>query len=148
MQHRARVVIAAIVTVAAIPLIGHFVGTAFIPEDDRGDFELNIKTPQGYTLARTDAVVRDIERQVGALLPQKILHQPNLAKQMVADSARVSTSGFVNVHQRARRIVRDDAGMTADNERAPRRQMLSADHLRTEVALGSRAHPPEPAFGG
>jgi len=67
MQHRRLVVLAAVLTVLAIPLIGHFVGTSFIPEDDRGDFEINIKTPQGYTLSRTDAVVRDIERQVRTL---------------------------------------------------------------------------------
>ena len=67
MRHRWLVVAAAIVTVAAIPLIGRIVGTAFIPEDDRGDFEVNIKTPPGYTLGRTDAVVREIERQVQVL---------------------------------------------------------------------------------
>ncbi len=67
MRHRLVVVLAAILTIAAIPLMGRFVGTSFIPEDDRGDFEVNIKTPPGYTLARTDAVVRDIERRVREL---------------------------------------------------------------------------------
>ena len=67
MQHRWLVVIAAVVTIASIPLMARFVGTAFIPEDDRGDFEINIKTPQGYTLERTDAVVREIETAVQAL---------------------------------------------------------------------------------
>jgi HAE1 family hydrophobic/amphiphilic exporter-1 len=67
MRHRWLVVLAALLTIAAIPLIGYFVGTAFIPADDRGDFEVNIKTPQGYTLARTDAVVREIEEQIRAL---------------------------------------------------------------------------------
>jgi len=67
MRHRWLVVVAAVLTVVAIPLIGRIVGTSFIPEDDRGDFEVNIKTPPGYTLSRTDAVVRDIERQVQVL---------------------------------------------------------------------------------
>ena len=67
MRHRFMVVVAAMLTIAAIPLIAHVVGTSFIPEDDRGDFEVNIKTPPGYTLGRTDAVVRDIERQVETL---------------------------------------------------------------------------------
>jgi HAE1 family hydrophobic/amphiphilic exporter-1 len=67
MRHRWLVVVAAMLTIAAIPLIGRIVGTSFIPEDDRGDFEVNIKTPPGYTLTRTDAVVRDIERQVQVL---------------------------------------------------------------------------------
>ncbi len=67
MRHRALVVGLAVLTIAAIPLMGRFVGTAFIPEDDRGDFEINIKTPQGYTLEHTDAIVREIEREVRAL---------------------------------------------------------------------------------
>ena len=67
MRHRGVIVVAAILTIVAIPLVGRIVGTSFIPEDDRGDFEVNIKTPPGYTLARTDAVVREIERQVQAL---------------------------------------------------------------------------------
>ncbi len=67
MRHRWLVVFAALLTVASIPFIGRLVGTAFIPDEDRGDFEVNIKTPQGYTLTRTDAVVRDIERQILAL---------------------------------------------------------------------------------
>jgi HAE1 family hydrophobic/amphiphilic exporter-1 len=67
MRHRGWVVLAALLTIASIPLIGRFVGTAFIPADDRGDYEVNIKTPQGYTLARTDAVVREIEQQILAL---------------------------------------------------------------------------------
>ena len=67
MRHRGLIVVAAVATVASIPLVGHFVGTAFLPADDRGDFEVNIKTPAGYTLAHTDAVVADIERQIRAL---------------------------------------------------------------------------------
>ena len=67
MRHRVVIVLAAALTIASIPLIAHFVGTAFIPEDDHGDFEVNFKTPQGYTLARTDAVAHDIEREMHAL---------------------------------------------------------------------------------
>jgi HAE1 family hydrophobic/amphiphilic exporter-1 len=67
MRHRWVVVLAAILTIASIPLIARLVGTAFIPEDDRGDFEVNIKTPQGYALARTDAVMRTIEAEVQPL---------------------------------------------------------------------------------
>ena len=67
MRHRWVVVLAALLTVASIPLMARLVGIAFVPEDDRGDFEVNIKTPQGYTLARTDAVVRTIEAEVQQL---------------------------------------------------------------------------------
>jgi HAE1 family hydrophobic/amphiphilic exporter-1 len=64
MRHRWAVVLGALLTIASVPLIGHFVGTAFVPADDLGNYEVNIKTPQGYTLARTDAAVGEIERQI------------------------------------------------------------------------------------
>ncbi|MFI5396388.1 MAG: efflux RND transporter permease subunit [Candidatus Binatia bacterium] len=67
MRHRWLVVLVALLTMASIPLIARFVGMAFIPADDIGGFEVNIKAPQGYTLARTDAVVREIERQIQPL---------------------------------------------------------------------------------
>ena len=58
MRHRWLIVAAAAaLTIASIPLLGRFVGTSFMPEDERGDFEVNIKTPPGWSLARTDAVV-------------------------------------------------------------------------------------------
>jgi len=64
MQHRWVVVLAALLTIASIPLVARFVGTAFMPVDDEGGFEVNIKTPQGSTLARTDAIVREIEGEI------------------------------------------------------------------------------------
>jgi hydrophobic/amphiphilic exporter-1 (mainly G- bacteria), HAE1 family len=67
MRHRWVIVLAAALTIASTPVIGRFVGFAFLPQDEQGDFEINIKTPQGYSLARSDAVARDIEQQIQAL---------------------------------------------------------------------------------
>lgn len=67
MKHRWVIVLVALATMASIPLIARFVGTAFMPADDEGGFEVNIKTPQGYTLARTDAIVHEIEQQIQSL---------------------------------------------------------------------------------
>ena len=64
MGHRWAVVLAALLTIASIPLIATFVGTAFMPADDEGGFEVNIKTPQGYTLSRTDTIVREVEQAI------------------------------------------------------------------------------------
>ena len=64
MRHRWVVVALALTTVASIPVLGGFVGTSFVPEDERGDFEVNIKTPPGWSLARTDAFTREIEAEM------------------------------------------------------------------------------------
>jgi HAE1 family hydrophobic/amphiphilic exporter-1 len=64
MRHRWVVVALALTTVASIPVLGRFVGTSFVPEDERGDFEVNIKTPPGWSLARTDAFTREIEAEI------------------------------------------------------------------------------------
>jgi len=67
MRHRWVVVLAAALTIASIPVIGRHVGFAFMPQDEQGDFEVNIKTPQGYSLARSDALAQRIEAQVKTL---------------------------------------------------------------------------------
>ncbi|HVN87337.1 MAG TPA: efflux RND transporter permease subunit [Candidatus Binatia bacterium] len=67
MRHRALVVLAALLTIASIPVIGRHVGSAFFPQDEMGDFEVNVKTPQGYSLERTDALARALERDLQAL---------------------------------------------------------------------------------
>jgi HAE1 family hydrophobic/amphiphilic exporter-1 len=67
MGHRWVIVSAALATIASIPFIAGFVGIAFMPADDESAFEVNIKTPQGYTLARTDTIVHEIEQQIQRL---------------------------------------------------------------------------------
>ncbi|MBI4515458.1 MAG: efflux RND transporter permease subunit [Deltaproteobacteria bacterium] len=67
LRHRWAVVAGAVLTIASIPVIAEHVGSAFVPEEDRGDFEINLKMPQGYSLARSDAVAREIEREIQAL---------------------------------------------------------------------------------
>ena len=67
MRHRWVVVLAAVLTIASIPVIGRHVGFAFMPQDEQGDFEVNIKTPQGYSLARSDALAQRIEAEMKTL---------------------------------------------------------------------------------
>ena len=40
---------------------------ALIPRDDQSEFEVTITTPEGYTLERTDATLREIEGRLGKL---------------------------------------------------------------------------------
>ncbi len=66
MNHRWLLAGLAIALVVAIPAIARRVGASFMPEDDRAEFEVNVKLPQGVSLARVDEVLRATE---GAIRP-------------------------------------------------------------------------------
>src|SRR6266699_2538246 len=60
MAHRWVVVTAcAIVIISIVPLF-MFVGKNFLPVDDQSQFELNVRAPEGYTLAATSALAERI----------------------------------------------------------------------------------------
>jgi HAE1 family hydrophobic/amphiphilic exporter-1 len=60
MAHRWLIVIlCAAVIVSILPLF-KFVGKNFLPVDDQSQFEVNVRTPEGYTLAATSNVVERI----------------------------------------------------------------------------------------
>ena len=61
MRHRLAVVAIAIALVAAIPMLGRMVGASFMPEDDRAEFEVNVRFPQGVSLERVDSILKEIE---------------------------------------------------------------------------------------
>jgi HAE1 family hydrophobic/amphiphilic exporter-1 len=67
LRHRWVIVCLAIGVLAATPVIGKHVRTSMMSNDDRGEFEINIKAPPGYSLAQTDAVTRAIEDEVRPL---------------------------------------------------------------------------------
>ncbi|HEY6419409.1 MAG TPA: efflux RND transporter permease subunit [Candidatus Binataceae bacterium] len=64
LDHRWVLVAASIALVASIPFLGKVVGATFMPDDDASEFEVNIQTPPGYSLAHTDAVVRELEARI------------------------------------------------------------------------------------
>jgi HAE1 family hydrophobic/amphiphilic exporter-1 len=47
--------------------IGKIMGFNFIPRDDQSEFEISITTPEGFSLQRTDAIVKEIEAKVREL---------------------------------------------------------------------------------
>jgi HAE1 family hydrophobic/amphiphilic exporter-1 len=67
MRHRLLLVLVALAVVAATPYLARRAGGAFIPEDDRGDFEVNLKLPQGSSLQQIDAILRDMEAAIRPL---------------------------------------------------------------------------------
>jgi HAE1 family hydrophobic/amphiphilic exporter-1 len=63
---RHRLVIFALATglVALTPTLARLAGGAFMPEDDRSEFEVNVKLPQGSSLEQVDAILREMEAAV------------------------------------------------------------------------------------
>ena len=47
--------------------IGKIMGLSLIPRDDQSEYEVNLITPEGYTLDQTDKVVRDLENRLRSL---------------------------------------------------------------------------------
>ena len=64
LDHRWVIVVVSIALVVSIPFLGKLVGATFMPDDDSSEFAVNIRTPPGYSLAHTDAVVAKIEERL------------------------------------------------------------------------------------
>ena len=67
MRHRWVIVCLTLGLFVATPWIATLVRPSLMANDDRGEFEINIKTPPGYSLAMTDAVTRQIEAEIQPL---------------------------------------------------------------------------------
>jgi HAE1 family hydrophobic/amphiphilic exporter-1 len=61
LDHRWVIVVVSVALVVSIPFLGKLVGATFMPDDDSSEFAVNIRTPPGYSLVHTDAVVAQIE---------------------------------------------------------------------------------------
>ena len=73
MAHRAIMVGFFLITVLSIVPMGMLVGKDFFAFDDQNEFEIVIKTPDGTSLAGTDAVLQNIEREAWKLRGAKHL---------------------------------------------------------------------------
>ncbi|HEX2271616.1 MAG TPA: efflux RND transporter permease subunit [Pyrinomonadaceae bacterium] len=60
MAHRWAIVVACVIVIASIVPLFMFVGKNFLPVDDQSQFEINVRTPEGSTLAATSALTERI----------------------------------------------------------------------------------------
>ena len=61
------VVLLSIGVICSTVPIAKVMGLSLIPRDDQSEFEVNLITPEGYTLEQTDKVVRDLESRLRSL---------------------------------------------------------------------------------
>ncbi|MFZ0889369.1 MAG: efflux RND transporter permease subunit [Candidatus Binataceae bacterium] len=64
LDHRWVIVTAALALILSIPVLARIVGGNFLPDDDSSEFAVDLRTPPGYSLSHTDAVVRQIEARL------------------------------------------------------------------------------------
>ncbi|RIJ93682.1 MAG: AcrB/AcrD/AcrF family protein [Acidobacteria bacterium] len=69
MRHRWAVVLICIGTVASIYPLYKYVGMAFLPDEDESSFQVNVRGPQGTSLAVTQTIVDRIGRDIKEKLP-------------------------------------------------------------------------------
>jgi HAE1 family hydrophobic/amphiphilic exporter-1 len=67
MNHRWAVVIACLLVVVSIVPLFMFVGKNFLPVDDQSQFEINVRAPEGFTLAATSALAERVSADVRKL---------------------------------------------------------------------------------
>ncbi|MFM9903237.1 MAG: efflux RND transporter permease subunit [Pyrinomonadaceae bacterium] len=69
MRFRWAVVLICVITVASIIPLYNFVGMAFLPDEDESLFQVNLRGPQGTSLAATQSILERIARDVREQLP-------------------------------------------------------------------------------
>ena len=67
MGHRWVIVIACLLVVVSIVPLFMFVGKNFLPVDDQSQFEINVRAPEGFTLASTSALAERVSADVRRL---------------------------------------------------------------------------------
>jgi HAE1 family hydrophobic/amphiphilic exporter-1 len=67
LRHRLIVVGMALLVLLSTPVLGMIVGNDFVPKDDQSELEIAVTLPEGYSLARADEVLTEIEGRVRKL---------------------------------------------------------------------------------
>ena len=69
MAHRWAIVLMCLAVIISIVPLFKFVGKNFLPVDDQSQFEINVRAPEGYTLAATSRLVEEIAKDIRAQIP-------------------------------------------------------------------------------
>jgi hydrophobic/amphiphilic exporter-1 (mainly G- bacteria), HAE1 family len=67
LRHRWTLVVVCLLVVASTVPLAMSLGANLVPRDDQSEFQVSIRTPEGYTLKRTNDVVQEIEERLSAL---------------------------------------------------------------------------------
>ena len=87
MHHRKTVVALSVATVLSVVPLFMFIGKNFVPVDDRSEFEVAVRTPEGSSLAATDGVVERLARDIRAI--------PGVTDTLTTVGSATATGGLI-----------------------------------------------------
>jgi HAE1 family hydrophobic/amphiphilic exporter-1 len=125
LRHRWVIVCLALGILALTPWIGKHVRSNMMADDDDGQFEINIKTPPGYSLAQTDTVTREIENEIRPL--PGVEHLLSLVGTTVGESV-TRASVIVKLEEYEHRTISQQQVMALAREK-----VKAFKHLRVSV---------------
>lgn len=125
LRHRWVIVCLVLSIMASTPWIGKHVRSSMIASDDRGEFEINLKTPPGYSLVQTDAVTRAIENDIRPL--PGVAHLLSLVGTTVGESV-TRASIIVKLGEYEHRTISQQQVMALAREK-----VKAYKHLRVSV---------------
>ncbi len=67
LHHRLVIVVLSAMTMASTVPLFRWVGKDFLPQDDQSEFEVIVQTPEGYSLARSEATFAALEQRLRSL---------------------------------------------------------------------------------
>ena len=67
LAHRGVMVAAALLAVGSLIVLYPAIGKELVPADDQSEFQVDVKAPEGYSLERTDAAIREIEGKLAKI---------------------------------------------------------------------------------
>ncbi|MEP7305547.1 MAG: efflux RND transporter permease subunit [Acidobacteriota bacterium] len=67
LNHRAVMMAIAVVVVGSAAYLYPMVGKELVPDDDQGEFSINVRLPRGTSYARTEEFIQPIEKEILAL---------------------------------------------------------------------------------
>ncbi|HXG19322.1 MAG TPA: efflux RND transporter permease subunit [Methylomirabilota bacterium] len=128
LRHRWLIIGAALGVFASTPWIGKHVHTNMMAQDDRGEFEINIKTPPGYSLAQTDTVTREIENEIRPL--PGVAHLLSLVGSTVGESVtRASIIVKLHPYDQRRMSQQDLMALAREKVKAFKQLRVSVDNI-------------------
>src|SRR4051812_4862548 len=136
LDHRAVIVAVSLVVFASTFVLTKMVGRSFLPNEDMGDFQLVIDTPEGTSLA-------GMEKTVLALTPQ-LLHIEGIAHVLPTIFERVNHSHiFIQLQPRGeRRVTQEDVAAKVRELMAAHPGYKPTIVMRTPIGGGESASYP------
>ena len=131
MKHRWVIVTACVLVIVSIVPLFMFVGKNFLPVDDQAQFELNVRAPEGYSLANTSTLAERIAadvRKLPAVTDTLVTIGGGLQEQVNVATIYVKMTPIEE-----RKISQQDLMVRARTEILGKYQKLYPGQLRTSV---------------